>query len=156
MSVYIGITNPKATRKEYVDAVVADIVKAVELGDSIEGLGLHWTTKDIALAEIAKARKARTPLRFRLSRALLLKADFKIGPGDLSRALSSRKRTAVVVHPSGAYVSGSPPRYVVLALKDDSIFVANAGKGIVLTDSQLSKGVSNIVARSRVLKTKTK
>jgi hypothetical protein len=154
MSAEIGIANPKATRKEYVDAVVRDAVKAVELGDSIDGLGLHWTTKDVVLAEVAKARKARTPLRFRLSRALLLKEDFKMGPGDLSRALSSRNRTAVVVHPSGAYVSGSPPRCVVLALKDDKIFVAKVGDAIVLTDGQLSKGVSKIVAESKGVRTK--
>jgi hypothetical protein len=155
MSVEIGIANPRATRKEYVDALVADVVRATELGESIERLGLHWTTRDVVLAEIAKARKARTPLKSRLSRALLLKDDFKMGPGDLSRALSSRNRTAVVVHPSGAYVSGSPPRCVVLALKDDKIFVAKVQDGVVFTENQLYKGVSRIIAQRRGIKTKT-
>lgn len=155
MSVEIGIANPRATRKEYVDALVTDVVRATELGEPVERLGLHWTTRDVVLAEIAKARKARTPLKSRLSRALLLKDDFKMGPGDLSRALSSRNRTAVVVHPSGAYVSGSPPRCVVLALKDDKIFVAKALGGVVLTDKQLSKGVSKIIAERRGVRTKT-
>jgi hypothetical protein len=154
MSAEIGIANPRTTRKEYVDALVADVVRAVELGDSIDGLGLHWTSRDAVLAEIAKARKARTPLRSRLSRALLLKDDFKMGPGDLSRALSSRNRTAVVVHPSGAYVSGSPPRCVVVALKDDKIFVAKVLDGIVLTDKQLNKGVTKIIAERRGVRTK--
>jgi hypothetical protein len=146
LSAVVGVANPRSTRKEYVDAVVADVVRAIELGDKIETLGLHWTTKDVVVAELAKARKARTPLRSRLSRALLLKDDFKMGPGDLSRALSSRNRYAVVVHPSGAYVSGSGPRSVVLALKDDRMFVAKAGEKMVLSGSQLGKGVSKIIS----------
>ena len=154
LSVEMGVAHPLATRKEYVDAVVADVVRAVELGDSIDGLGLHWTTKEAVLSEVGKARKARTPLRSRLARALLLRDDFKVGPGDLARALSSRNRTAVVVHPSGAYVSGSPPRCVVLALKDDRMSVAKVDGAVVLTDRQLSKGVAAIVAADRRLKTR--
>lgn len=146
LSSAVGVANPRSTRKEYVDAIVADVVRATELGDKVESLGLHWSTNAVVNAELAKARKARTPLRSRLTRALLLKDDFKMGPGDLSRALSSRNRYAVVVHPSGAYVSGTGPRCVVLALKDDRVFVAKAGDKVVLTSSQLGKGVSKIVA----------
>ena len=114
----------QGTRAGYIATVVDDIARAASLGRSLTDLGLDGDVLEAAQDALDAARASKGALEKRLISRLTDAGAFRVGPGDLARALSGPKSVAVVLHPLGNVVEGSGGRTVVALLQRGRVLAA--------------------------------
>ena len=131
--------------KRYADELVGAVVRAIELGQSLEGLSMDRRTRAMAGEETEKARQSAGSLRRRLRTRFLTDDDFAAGPGDVARRISGPDVRVLALHPSGYYVAGGEGRCVVVALEKGRLYVARGPEGVALEAKDIPPGARRLL-----------
>lgn len=135
----------KGTSHRYVQDAVRDIATAAELGEPIQDMGLHYDVERVALADLEKAKTKKGDIVRRLTTRLLTRDQFRVGPGDVARALSGPKNVAVVLSPKGSFVSGSGDVVTVVMLFGSTVAIATKDRSPQVRIPDLPKGLATLV-----------